>query len=75
MIAARRTEPLETPKRDDDRLIPPIQVRKLYGVAASTLRYWDSTGKLKAAQRTFGGHRRYRESEVVSLLAELRAVA
>lgn len=58
-----------------DRLLPPWQVRKLYGVAASTLRGWDSEGKLKAAQRTLGGHRRYRESEVLALAASLTVEA
>lgn len=58
-----------------DRLLRPIMVRKLYGVAPSTLRSWDVAGLLKAAQRTAGGHRRYRESDVRSLLAELEAVA
>jgi hypothetical protein len=58
-----------------DRLLPPWQVRKFYGVAASTLRYWDRIGKLKPAQRTAGGHRRYRETDVRSLLAELELAA
>jgi DNA-binding transcriptional MerR regulator len=67
---------LEAPERtDEDRLLPPWQVRKLYGVAASTLRDWDSAGKLKAAQRTLGGHRRYRESEVRAQLGTTGAVA
>jgi DNA-binding transcriptional MerR regulator len=67
---------LESPERSEgDKLLPPGQVRRLYGVAASTLRGWDSAGKLRAAQRTLGGHRRYRESEVRALLAELAEVA
>jgi DNA-binding transcriptional MerR regulator len=66
---------LESPQRDEDRLLPPGQVRKLYGVAASTLRDWDSAGKLKAAQRTLGGHRRYWESEVRALAALQQAEA
>lgn len=40
-------------------------------MTAATLREWDRTGKLPAAQRTFGGHRRYRESDVRALLADL----
>lgn len=65
---------MESPERSDgDRLLPPWQVRKLYGVAASTLREWDSAGKLKAAQRTLGGHRRYWESEVRAQLAQAEA--
>ena len=65
---------MESPEcSDGDRLLPPWQVRKLYGVAASTLREWDSAGKLKAAQRTLGGHRRYWESEVRAQLAQAEA--
>lgn len=67
---------MESSERSNgDRLLPPGQVRKLYGVAASTLRDWDSAGKLKSAQRTLGGHRRYRESEVLAQLALVEAVA
>jgi DNA-binding transcriptional MerR regulator len=64
---------LESPA--SDRLLRPIKVRELYGVAPSTLRNWAAVGKIRAAQRTAGGHRRYRESDVRSLLAELEAVA
>lgn len=60
---------------ESDRLLRPVKVRELYGIAPSTLRSWDVAGKIKAAQRTVGGHRRYRESEVRSLLAQLEAVA
>jgi DNA-binding transcriptional MerR regulator len=51
----------------------PIELRRLYGVSSSTLRNWASAGKIRAAQRTAGGHRRYWESEVRSLLAKLEA--
>lgn len=61
--------------RDADRLLPPLKVRKVFGIGATTLRDWDAAGVLKAVQRTRGGHRRYRESDVRSLLAELEAVA
>lgn len=40
----------------------------MFGVAASTLRSWDDAGKLKPALCTLGGHRRYRESDVINLL-------
>lgn len=60
---------LATELSGEDRLLPPCQVRKLYGVAASTLRSWDGEGKLKPAMRTRGGHRRYRESAVIKALA------
>lgn len=62
-------------ERDADRLLPPLKVRKVFGIGAQTLRDWDASGALRAVQRTRGGHRRYRESDVRSLLAELEAVA
>lgn len=56
---------------EHDRLLKPCEVRSEFGVTDTTLREWDRSGKLRAAQRTFGGHRRYRESDVRALLAEL----
>lgn len=62
---------METTERASDRLLKPGEVRVLYCVAASTLRAWAAAGLIKPAQRTVGGHRRYRESDVRALLAEL----
>ena len=72
-VAPERTEPLEP--SGSDRLVKPADVRESFGIAASTVRLWDHMGVLKPVQRTKGGHRRYRESDVRSLLAELEAVA
>lgn len=72
-VAPERTGPLESP--DSGRLLKPADVRESFGIAASTVRLWDHMGILKPTQRTKGGHRRYRESDVRSLLAELEAVA
>lgn len=58
-----------------DKLLRPIKVQKLYGIAPSTLRSWAESGKIRAAQRTVGGHRRYLESEVRALVAALSEVA
>ena len=58
-----------------DRLLSPLKVRKVFGIGATTLRDWDAAGVLSAAQRTAGGHRRYRESDVRALVAELSQVA
>jgi len=58
-----------------DRLLRPVNVREQFGIAPSTLRSWATEGKIRPAQRTKGGHRRYRESDVRTLLAELEAVA
>jgi excisionase family DNA binding protein len=46
----------------------------MFRVPWSTLRDWAESGKI-ASVRTLGGHRRYRESEIRALLAELGAVA
>ena len=59
----------------DDKLVKPADVRKSFGIAPSTVRLWDAMGILVPAQRTKGGHRRYRESEVRALVAELSQVA
>ena len=66
---------LESPERRDDRLLPSSKVRKLFGIGATTLQEWDAAGILRAAQRTAGGHRRWRESEVRALVAELSKAA
>jgi DNA-binding transcriptional MerR regulator len=52
-----------------------VKVRELYGIAPSTLRLWAQSGKIRAAQRTAGGHRRYAESEVLALVAAMKAAA
>jgi DNA-binding transcriptional MerR regulator len=60
-----------TPERDDsDELLPPRQAVTLFGVTAQSLRNWHAAGLL-AAQRTAGGHRRYRKSEVRALIAAM----
>jgi DNA-binding transcriptional MerR regulator len=66
---------VESPERVTDRLLKPGEVRELYGVAPSTLRSWAAAGIIRPAQRTAGGHRRFRESAVRALLADLAEVA
>ena len=67
------------PKRSgrtlSERLLRPIEVRDLYGIAPSTLRSWAVARLIKPAQRTAGGHRRWRESDVRTLLANLEVAA
>ena len=46
----------------------------LFRVPRSTLRRWALAGRITSA-RTAGGHRRYRESEVLSLVAALSKAA
>ena len=71
---------LESTERTSERWLRPSEVAGLFAEAGlfkvplSTLRSWASAGKITAA-RTAGGHRRYRESDALSLLAELKAAA
>lgn len=61
-------------QRKSERLLPPADVARLFGVGTSTLRLWAADGKI-SARRTLGGHRRYRESEVRALVAATEAAA
>lgn len=53
-------------KKPTDRLIGLSEAAELLGVGTSTLRFWDTSGKLPAL-RTAGGHRRYRLSDIERL--------
>jgi len=57
------------PKREIgiDPLLTPSEVASLFGVDPKTVTRWATEGKLTSL-RTLGGHRRYIESEVRSLL-------
>lgn len=59
-MAARQHEP--------EALLTPAEVAALFRVDPKTVTRWAKTGKLTAI-RTLGGHRRYLESEVKSLMA------
>lgn len=48
-------------------LLTPGEVARLFGVDPKTVTRWAGAGKLTAL-RTLGGHRRYRATEVLSLL-------
>ena len=50
-----------------ERLLTPSEVAALFRVDPKTVTRWAKAGKLTSI-RTLGGHRRYRESEVRSLL-------
>lgn len=52
---------------DLERLLTPAEVAALFRVDPKTVTRWAKAGKLSSI-RTLGGHRRYRESEVRSLL-------
>jgi excisionase family DNA binding protein len=51
----------------DGELLTPGEVARLFGVDPKTVTRWAGAGKLTAL-RTLGGHRRYRSTEVFSLL-------
>jgi excisionase family DNA binding protein len=51
-----------------ERLLTPAEVAALFRVDPKTVTRWAKAGKLNAI-RTLGGHRRYRESEVRTLIA------
>ena len=57
---------MDAPGRDEDRLLTPAEAAALRRVSPRSLRYWNSRGLL-GAEKTPGGHRRYRESEVRAL--------
>ncbi len=53
-----------------ERLLTPGEVAAMFRVDPKTVTRWASAGRLGSI-RTPGGHRRFRESEVQSLIAEL----
>jgi len=54
-------------RNQQEVLLTPAEVAALFRVDPKTVTRWAKTGKLTAI-RTLGGHRRYRQSEVMSLL-------
>jgi excisionase family DNA binding protein len=63
-MAARATE--------TETLLTPAEVAALFRVDPKTVTRWAKAGKLSSI-RTLGGHRRYRETEVRSLLSGIPA--
>lgn len=55
---------------NEDELMTPGEVARLFGVHPKTIARWASAGRLTPA-RTLGGHRRYRASEVHELWSEM----
>lgn len=49
-----------------ERFLLPAEAARMLGVATSTLRRWAEEGKLQSGS-TIGGHRRYRESDIMRL--------
>jgi len=50
-----------------EALLTPAEVAAMFRVNPKTVTRWAKAGKLTSV-RTIGGHRRYRESEVLALL-------
>lgn len=57
-----------------ERLLTPGEVAALFRVDPKTVTRWASAGRIGSI-RTPGGHRRFRESEVRTLLATLSTAA
>ena len=47
-------------------LLSPAETAAYFGVSVKTLQRWDKSGKIHSV-RTLGGHRRFREAEVIRL--------
>ena len=55
---------------EQEVLLTPAEVAKLFRVDPKTVTRWAKAGKITAI-RTLGGHRRYRQSEVQALLKSI----
>lgn len=55
-------------KVEAESLLTPAEVATMFRVDPKTVTRWAKAGKL-ASIRTLGGHRRYRETEVLALLS------
>ena len=53
-----------------EKLLTPAEVATLFRVDPKTVTRWAKAGKLTSI-KTLGGHRRYKESEVKSLLKSI----
>jgi len=56
-------------KENGEKLLTPAEVAAMFRVDPKTVTRWAKAGKISSI-RTLGGHRRYREVEVRSLLTE-----
>ena len=62
--------PQPTRQTGQEQLLTPGEVASLFRVDPKTVTRWATAGRIGSI-RTPGGHRRFRESEVRALLAEL----
>ena len=63
-----------TTSGNTERLLTPGEVAALFRVDPKTVTRWASAGRIGSI-RTPGGHRRFRESEVREMLADLTSEA
>ena len=54
-------------QESSEKLLTPAEVASLFRVDPKTVTRWAKAGKLSSI-RTLGGHRRYRESEIRTLI-------
>jgi excisionase family DNA binding protein len=55
---------------NQERLLTPSEVAALFRVDPKTVTRWAKAGKLTSI-KTLGGHRRYKETEVIALLKSI----
>lgn len=60
---------MSTRSPDVEPLLTPAEVGALFRVDPKTVTLWAEAGKITSV-RTLGGHRRYRQAEVLGLLYE-----
>ena len=58
---------MKTVEDNAEKLLTPAEVASMFRVDPKTVTRWAKAGKLSSI-RTLGGHRRYRESEIRSLI-------
>ena len=58
---------MKTVSDNGEKLLTPAEVASMFRVDPKTVTRWAKAGKLSSI-RTLGGHRRYRESEIRSLI-------
>lgn len=63
-----------TQMEQPEKLLTPSEVAAIFRVDPKTVTRWAKVGKLSSI-RTLGGHRRFREAEVKSLLAQAQQEA
>ncbi len=61
---------MTTHMQQSETLLTPSEVAALFRVDPKTVTRWAKAGKISSI-RTLGGHRRYRESEVRTLLGDV----